>query len=283
MDTMRAQASTSDTDRQMPKPAPRDERRMQVRAYNFWAGLLANRAFPTTADFSPEEREDFGRFGVMLDVGASRENPAIAFLGDKLAERSGISGTLRDLANIPGDSLLSHLTAPYMQVVTNQNPVSFEGEFTAEGGSAILYRAILLPFSQDDRTVDHIFGVVNWKELDAAAADARRNAAAARHNKSPAIPAMLREAVPMGGWADGPADEGFEEARFLTQSSAGDQIEERKQALRALPLRPLDSAEAAGEFAMLVVRRGTDGTLGLVGEIGEDSELLEFAAQRLLG
>ena len=41
-----------------------DERRMHVRAYNYWASLLGNRALPSIEDLEPADIEDFGPHGV---------------------------------------------------------------------------------------------------------------------------------------------------------------------------------------------------------------------------
>ena len=52
--------------------------------------------------------------------------------------------------------------------------------------------------------------------------------------------------------------------------------------LSAMPVRGLETLAATGpEFAVLVVRRMGDGTLGLVGEAGHDRALLARAAQAL--
>jgi len=37
-----------------------DERRMHVRAYNYWVSLLDGRAYPSIEDLNPEDLEDFG-------------------------------------------------------------------------------------------------------------------------------------------------------------------------------------------------------------------------------
>ena len=52
-----------------PPPAiGTDERRMQVRAYNFWASLLDNRNFPAIEDLNPQALPDFGPHSVLLEL-----------------------------------------------------------------------------------------------------------------------------------------------------------------------------------------------------------------------
>ena len=156
-------------------PVGQDERRMQVRAYNHWASLLGTGNFPDIAELKPETIEDFGPYGVLLDFGGKRgaDDPAIRFMGSKLAEECGAERWFKRLSDVPGGSLLSRITDHYMQIIANQAPIGFEAEFVNQRGVAVLYRGILLPWSSDGATIDFIFGVINWKEMaDAATADA---------------------------------------------------------------------------------------------------------------
>ncbi len=148
-----------------PSPVGQDERRMQVRAYNHWAGLLDNRNFPAVEDLDPEALPDFGPYSVLLDFTGGIENPAIQYLGDKLREECGGEGEIRELDDVPSRSLLSRITDHYMQILANQAPIGFEAEFVNQRELTVLYRGILLPFSSDDDTIDFIYGVINWKEL----------------------------------------------------------------------------------------------------------------------
>ena len=148
-----------------PAPVGQDERRMQVRAYNFWASLLGERSFPSVEDLEPDNMPDFAGNSVLLDFTAGIENPAIAFLGDKLAGECGSDTAIETLADVPARSLLSRITDHYMQILANEAPIGFEAEFSNHSGATILYRGILLPFSTDDETIDFIYGVINWKEV----------------------------------------------------------------------------------------------------------------------
>ncbi|MDP3676599.1 MAG: hypothetical protein Q8R44_16115 [Novosphingobium sp.] len=146
-------------------PVGRDERRMQVRAYNHWASLLADRNFPSIEDLHPEALPDFAPYSVLLDFTSGIEDPAVHYLGTSLAHECGTEGEIRALSDVPSLSLLSRITDHYMQIIANQAPIGFEAEFVNQRGQTILYRGILLPFSSDDDTIDFIYGVINWKEM----------------------------------------------------------------------------------------------------------------------
>ena len=190
-----------------PSPVGNDERRMQVRAYNFWAGLLQDRNFPSIEDLDPEALPDFGPYSVLLDFTSGIEDPAVHFLGDKLARECGTDGgEIHTLADVPSRSLLSRITDHYMQILANQAPIGFEAEFVNQRGQTILYRGILLPFSSDDDTIDFIYGVINWKEL----AD-QRTTDELMLEIDQSLDAPIGEPAPhrddaMTMWADAPVD-----------------------------------------------------------------------------
>ena len=148
-----------------PEAIGQDERRMQVRAYNHWAGQLGERMFPLIDDLDPASCPDFGPYSVLLDFSAGIEDPAVQFLGEKLAKECGGAGTIAHLSDVPPRSLLSRITDHYMQILANQAPIGFEAEFVNQRGVEILYRGILLPYSSNDETIDFIYGVINWKEM----------------------------------------------------------------------------------------------------------------------
>ena len=156
-----------------PSPVGQDERRMQVRAYNHWAGMLGERNFPAIEDLDPNDLPDFGPYSVLLDFTGGIENPRVPFLGDRLAVECGGGVAITQLEDVPSLSLLSRITDHYMQILANQAPIGFEAEFVNERGLTVLYRGILLPFSSNDEVIDYIYGVINWKEVaDQQTADA---------------------------------------------------------------------------------------------------------------
>ncbi|MXP28096.1 hypothetical protein GRI58_04570 [Porphyrobacter algicida] len=156
-----------------PSPVGQDERRMQVRAYNHWASQLGDRNYPAIDDLDPDAMEDFGPHSVLLDFSDGVDDPTIRHLGHELAAECGAPVTITKLDEVPGRSLLSRITDHYMQILANEAPIGFEAEFINQRGLTSLYRGILLPYSSDDRTIDYIYGVINWKETaDAATADA---------------------------------------------------------------------------------------------------------------
>lgn len=147
-----------------------DERRMHVRAYNYWCSLLEGRDYPSIEDLEPGNIEDFAPHSLLLDFTEGRDNPATPYIGAAVREECGIGEDVKSIDAVPSRSLLSRLTDHYMQIIANRAPVGFEAEFVNQRGRTICYRGILMPFSSDGDTIDFIYGVINWKDLGEAAA-----------------------------------------------------------------------------------------------------------------
>src|SRR5690349_23692839 len=159
-----------------------DERRMHVRAYNYWVSLLGGRDYPSIEDLEPGNVEDFAPHSVLLDFTCGGENPAMPYLGGAIRDECGLDDDMRNIADVPSRSLLSRLTDHYMQIIANRAPIGFEAEFDNPAGETICYRGILMPFSSDGDAIDFIYGVINWKhvgEADEAVAPVLASSAAA--------------------------------------------------------------------------------------------------------
>lgn len=209
MDTLRGHDVANDSDDyndlgdiegDRPPLFDQAERRMQVRAYNYWASLLGDRALPSIEDLAPEQLEDFGANSVLLDFSTGLENPAIVYLGAALRAECGIDGAIGYIDDVPARSLLSRLTDHYLQIIANAAPIGFEAEFINQRDAEILYRGILMPFSSDGDSIDFVFGVINWKEL---ASDAMTRELEQEVGTALASAPYPRHVSPI--WADGPA------------------------------------------------------------------------------
>jgi hypothetical protein len=197
---------TEDAAIEPPPSISGDERRMQVRAYNFWTSHLNDKNYPCIEELDPEAIEDFRDYSVLLDFTSGVQNPSILYLGDKLRHECGLDDDISYLDQVPARTLLSRITDHYLQIIANRAPIGFEAEFVNDRDLTIMYRGILLPYSSDDDTIDFIYGVINWKE----AADG--GFTKVLHDE---VEEALRSAPPrqehIPVWADSPTSTVFEE------------------------------------------------------------------------
>ena len=139
------------------------ERRLHVRAFEHWASLLCGRAFPTIDDLDFGAMSEMEPRSVLIDYTGDITKPRIARIGTTLRDECGASAGVTSIVDVPRGSLLSRLTDHYLEIIATRAPIGFEAEFTNHQGLATLYRGILMPFSADGETIDHVLGVINWK------------------------------------------------------------------------------------------------------------------------
>lgn len=218
-----------------------DERRMHIRAYNYWSSLLGERNLPTIEDLNPAEIEDFGSHSVLIDFTGGLDDPSIAFLGNALAAQCDIDAPLDRVSQIPPRTLLSRLTDHYLQIIANAAPIGFEAEFTNQRGNEILYRGIMMPFSTDDETIDFVYGVINWKEVvsESVTDSILAEAEAARHLAASAPAAELP-------WTVEDLDAGYEDD---LDDDALELTLDQRIAAQASPDTSLDACLAAAREA----------------------------------
>ena len=202
-----------------------DERRMHVRAYNYWASLLDGRDFPSIEDLDPGSVADFSPHSVLLDFTAGRDDPATPYIGGAIRTECGLDAEVARISDVPGRSLLSRLTDHYLQIIANRAPIGFEAEFVNQRGHTICYRGILMPFSSDGDTIDFIYGVINWK--DASPVDAVLQPALATEDAAavPAVPThdpLALAAAPHLSWEDGPLHDETASAPLDPDAGLGD-------------------------------------------------------------
>ncbi|WP_443026613.1 hypothetical protein [Sphingomonas sp. IC-11] len=241
-----------------------DERRMHVRAYNHWVSLLKGRAYPAIEDLESAGPTDFQAHGVLLDFTDGMDDPAISAIGEALSEECGVHQEITRISQVPARSLLSRLTDHYLQIIANRAPIGFEAEFVGTRGHNTLYRGILMPFSSDGDVIDHVYGVINWKEIVGAAEQAQLDAElAAAVRSQPRV-----EAVPTV-WADGP-------------SASRDDVRSPSD-LQRLPIATLALDVPAGpqQMVVLLAQARGDGMFDILGAIPDDQDLASRAAAAL--
>ncbi|NNC46828.1 MAG: hypothetical protein HKO13_00135 [Sphingomonas sp.] len=256
-----------------------DERRMHVRAYNYWCSLLDGRDFPSIQDLEPATLDDFGPHAVLLDFTRDRDDPGASYIGDAIREECGLDETIETISDVPPRSLLSRLTDHYMQIIANRAPVGFEAEFVNQRGHEICYRGILMPLSSDGITIDFIYGVINWKDTgEQVAADATIAPALAPiepdpvPDTAPGVDELPNSDDTHMAWQDGPladgdlAEETDAPGAVLTESdgladwlfAARDSAEVCKAAEGRSRAALYDALSLAYDFSLAAQRRPDD-------------------------
>jgi hypothetical protein len=142
---------------QTPDP---DERRQIRNLLTYWLQTCGNRAFPTLADIDPDRIADIWGNCFLLDTADNREFPFFQYLGPSLAKYSGVllSGKT-DWAM----TLLDKAVHNFKEAVEKRVPIMVEDSLARYDGRVILFRSVMLPLSDDGKTVNYILGAANGR------------------------------------------------------------------------------------------------------------------------
>jgi hypothetical protein len=131
----------------------KQERRLVWRVLSRWKELELRGRIPQRDEVDRFLQGEDGPNCLLIAVGWSIERSHIVVIGVNLAA-----------ALCPTDTLASELMSRVPQVVSSRRGLIIDGSATLRG-VGIVYRAVLLPLSEDGNTIDHIFGATNYRSL----------------------------------------------------------------------------------------------------------------------
>ncbi len=136
------------------------ERRLVLRILDHWQGLRGARTCPARREIDPAVLGDDRRYCCVLEVGD--ENEAVfAYVGTAF-DAAHAASEVRRVSNCRPGSFLRLATEFFPRVLDKRIPVSIGGEAMSDGRS-ILFRAILLPLSNDGTRIDALLGAANCR------------------------------------------------------------------------------------------------------------------------
>lgn len=139
------------------------ERRMINRLAAYWEQLRGERTFPSMRDIEANQLEEIRSNCFVLDISESVDEPVIRFIGDALSEGGTVARSGDPLAGVSKRSLFGRISEHFLECIANGAPVGIEAEFDDDKGETILYRGVVVPFSDDDEHIDFVLGAVNCK------------------------------------------------------------------------------------------------------------------------
>ncbi len=153
----------------LPASSPTDferERRLHLRAHGYWSSLSNNGEIPLWTDFDPLLVDDRCTQSFVLDLNEVGDEPNIRLIGPALKAEGGMDADTMGFGDAPQGSLLVRISIHFPELVTRRVPLSVESPFETGDGRPGIYRGLLMPFSSSGETIDIVFGVVSWRELE---------------------------------------------------------------------------------------------------------------------
>lgn len=139
----------------------RAERRLNRRALLYWRSIRRAGDLVAVDKFDPQALEDCSSHGFMLDL-RDTAAPLVCHVGPVLHEEADITQLPVALADVSPQSLLGQFGRRWEEVLSRQQPVTAEYDFSTERYH-IFCRGVLLPLSSGGQVIDHVYGVISWK------------------------------------------------------------------------------------------------------------------------
>ena len=145
-------------------PKKSTERRLVLRAHEYWQELRGDRDFPLADAFDERVLGDDWAWSLVIGLGTAPEEAVFRHIGNHLwnpdwGNRDGLL-----VKDCPKPALLAAAVDYIPRVLDRQVPISIGGELEVTDMS-ILYRSILLPLSSNGSDVDALLGAANFRPI----------------------------------------------------------------------------------------------------------------------
>lgn len=140
-----------------------DERRLTSRMLTKWKAAAAGGRLPSVADFAPQVLGKDYPNCLLIKIDPDLPSSRVIHAGEIIATGLGLGGEA-SISDYPANSLLRLATPKIGAMLNKRAPITFGGTGVRDS-AAVLYRAILLPLSDDGETITHVLGAINFKEI----------------------------------------------------------------------------------------------------------------------
>ena len=141
------------------------ERRVCSRALAAWRALAAPRRFPAGAQIDALEPTDLKDHFFVLSVPGDSARSTCVSAGTVMQRAIGRDPTGRALSELLPPPIGQKLLGALRDAVATGAPVADSGRWARPDGSDDVYRAVLMPLSDDQRTIDAVLGAINFRTI----------------------------------------------------------------------------------------------------------------------
>jgi len=128
-------------------------------AHEYWDSKRNGRKMPSRGDLDPGEMTEWLSDTLLADVTYDPLDFRFRLVGTNIAIHYGVDVTGRCLRELDLDQVAEQVFAEYALTVTTGEPTWFEDDFVSNSGKRMHYERLLMPLSDDGKTVNMLFGV----------------------------------------------------------------------------------------------------------------------------
>lgn len=142
----------------------KDERRLTSRVLAIWNALPREGDFPSASTLP---QDAFGKDCpncVLVATDKVLVRSRVLYAGETLRNPAWSPDEPQVLLDYAEGSLVRLAAAKIPAVIAKRGPITFGGTGSHDD-KAMLYRAILLPLSEDGAEIDHVIGAINFRTL----------------------------------------------------------------------------------------------------------------------
>lgn len=141
------------------------ERRANSRALRYWQEIAGSRRFPSRAQITEQGAADLWDHLFIVDVTPNPADYRFVLAGQILRSALGRDPTGEKVADVLPGGMGTRTLFLHQAAVGLKGPVDDAAKWTRDDGVEILYRAILLPLSDDDATVNALLGAFSFRPV----------------------------------------------------------------------------------------------------------------------
>jgi hypothetical protein len=147
-------------------PVSVDDRRLTSRMLAKWTAISQGERMPRRAEIVPEAFGDDWRYCTLIALDPTLTRSRLAYVGDIMRNKSRAADMPQIMNDYADGSLLRLAAAKIPAMLAKRGPITFGGT-GAHDNKAMLYRAVLLPVSEDNATIGHVLGAINYRDISA--------------------------------------------------------------------------------------------------------------------
>ena len=143
------------------------EKRLVLRMLNVWRQACTGECYPSHAELMAHRVDDIWQHSFRLDLFGPGGRPVFLEAGAGFASHADVALEGLPADQAPADTLVAHALCCLDAVRKIRAPVSHGGRFRDRQGREVLFRTILLPLSDDGRSMTGLIGAANCRFVTA--------------------------------------------------------------------------------------------------------------------